>query len=326
MDIPTPQDLRQSAQTALRRGREPKKLIYYYAGISLVISLSVYIANLWLDQQISGIGGLSNLGTRAIFETIAQVLPMLSGILTMCLNLGFLAGLMRISRGQYADQTDLKAGFQKFWPLLRLSILEALVYFAVAFLAMQLGSLLFLLTPWAEPLMEVLVPIYESGTITMDDAMLADMLASMLPLLIFTGVLLLILLLPVMFRLRMSYFCLLDDPKGRALAALRESSRMMRRRFFRMLRIDLSLWLYYTATAVMLLVLYADLILAMLGISPPVDATLLALLVYTASAALQFLIHVFLRPTAEVTYLKVYDALREKPQDSGVVLGSIFDM
>lgn len=326
MDILNPHDLRKNAEAALLRGREPKKLIFFYAGISLVISLCVYIANLWLNQQISGIGGLSNLGTRAIFETISQVLPMLSGLLSMCLNLGFLAGLMRISRGQYADQTDLKTGFRKFWPLFRLSLLEALIYFSVAFLAMQVGSLLFMLTPWAEPLIAVLLPIYESGSIAMDDAMLVDMLASMLPLLIFTGVVLLIMLLPVMFRLRMSYFCLLDDPKGQALAALRESNRMMHRRFGQMFKIDLSLWLYYAANAAALLMLYADLILAMLGVPVPVDATVFALLVYVASAALQFVIHVFLRPTAEVTYLKVYDALREKPQDSGVVLGNIFDM
>lgn len=326
MDILNPHELRKNAETSLRRGREPKKLIYSYAGISLAISLAVYLANLWLNQQISGIGGLSNLGTRAIFETVRQVLPMLSSVLSMCLNLGFLAGMMRISRGQYADQTDLKTGFRKIWPLFRLSILEALIYFAVAFLAMQLSGLLFMLTPWAEPLMAVLVPIYESGTIALDDALLMDAIDLIIPLLIFTGVVILVMLLPIMYRLRMSYFCLLDDPNGRALAAIRESNRMMRRRFIQMIKIDLSLWLYYAALVLMTLVLYADLILAMLGIPAPMDATVFALVLYVASAGVQFVTHVYLRPTAEIMYLKVYDALREKPQDSGVVLGNIFDM
>lgn len=326
MDILNPHELRKNAELSLRRGRDPKKLIYSYAGICLAISLAVYIANLWLNQQISGIGGLSNFGTRAIFETVSQVLPMLSSVLTMCLNLGFLAGLMRISRGQYADQTDLKTGFRKIWPLFRLSILEALIYFSVTFLAMQLSGLLFMFTPWAEPLMTVLVPIYESGTIALDDALLTDAIGLMIPLLIFTGLVMLVMLLPVMFRMRMSYFCLLDDPNGRALAAIRESTRMMRRRFLPMIKIDLSLWLYYAAQALMALVLYADLILAMLEIPVPMDATVFALVLYVASAGVQFVTHVYLRPTAEITYLKVYDALREKPQDSGVVLGNIFDM
>ena len=102
MDILNPKDLRQQARTALRRGREPKKLIYTYAGITLAVSIIVFLANLWLNQQIEGTGGLGNLGTRAIFETVKQVLPIASSIISMCLNLGFLGGLLRISRGQYA--------------------------------------------------------------------------------------------------------------------------------------------------------------------------------------------------------------------------------
>lgn len=326
MDILNPRDLRKKAETALRRGREPKKLIYTYAGITLAISLGVYLANLLLNQQISGIGGLSNLGTRAIFETIQQLLPVLAVFFSLCLDFGFLGGLLRISRGQYADHTDLKAGFQKFWPLFRLVLLESLLYFAVVFLAMQLASILFLLTPWAEPLITVLLPIYESGTMMPDEAMVMDAIVPMIPLLIFTGVVIIIMLLPVMFRLRMAFFCLLDDPKGRAMAAMRESNRMMRRRFVQMLKIDLNLWLYYAATAVIYLVLYADLILVLLEIPAPMDATVFALVLFLISSAIQFAVQVFLRPTAEITYLKVYDSLREKPRDNSVVLGNIFDM
>lgn len=326
MDILNPKNLRQQAQTALRRGREPKKLIYAYAGISLAVALTTFLANLWLNHQIDGTGGLGNLGTRAIFETIKQIIPIASGFLAMCMNLGFLGGLMRICRGQYADHTDLKTGFRKFWPLFRLGLLEALLYFAVAFLAMQLGSTLFLFTPWAEPLMEILMPFYESGTMALVEAQLLALIGPMIPLIATVGAVLLVVLLPVMFRLRMSYFCLLDDPNGRALAALRESNRMMRGRFGQMIRVDLGLWLYYAATAAVLLVLYSDLILALLEIPFPMEAAVFAGVVYIASAAMQFGIHVFLRPNAEMTYLKAYDALREKKQDSTVVLGNIFDM
>lgn len=326
MDILNPKNLRKQAEMALRRGREPKKVIYSYAGISLAVSLAVFLVNLFLNQQIEGTGGLGNLGTRAIFETVQQLLPAASSLFAMCMNLGLLSGLMRISRGQYADHTDLKTGFRKFWPVFRLSMLQALIYLAVAFLAVQVGSTLFMFTPWAEPLMELLMPIYESGTLSLDEAQLLALIDPMIPLLIVTGLVMLIMLLPVMFRIRMAHFCLLDDPKGRAIAALRESNRMMRRRFGQMLKIDLNLWLYYAATAVMFLVLYADLIMALLEIPFPMDATVFATVLFVVSAAIQFGIHVFLRPTAEITYLKAYDSLREKPQDNTVVLGNIFDM
>ena len=108
MDILNPQSLREQTLNALRRGREPKKVIYSYAGATLVISLLVTLLDVWLENQIAGTSGLSNLGTRAIFSTAQQAIPMLSSLAAMCLELGFLHGLMRISRGQYADHTDLK--------------------------------------------------------------------------------------------------------------------------------------------------------------------------------------------------------------------------
>ena len=124
----------------------------------------------------------------------------------------------------------------------------------------------------------------------------------------------------------MALFCLLDDPKGRAMAAIRESSRMMRRRFGQMLKIDLRLWMYYAASAVSMLVLWADVILALLGIPFPMEAELFAGVLFGVSLLIQTLCLIFLRPAAEMTYLAAYDALREKKEDSGVVLGNIFDM
>lgn len=326
MEILNPKSLRQQAENALRRGREPKKLIYSFAGISLAISMTIFLANIWLDAEISGTGGLSNLGTRAVFATIQQSIPVLSSLAAMCLDLGFLGGLMRISRGQYADHTDLQTGFKKFWPLVRLALLQMVLYLAIAFLAFQLGGLIFTFTPWAGPLMEVMYPLYESGATVIEEAVMLELVDLMIPLLIVIGLVFLAVLMPFLFRMRMAYFCLLDDPRGRAMAAIRESSQMMRGRFGQMLKIDLSLWLYYASQAIMWVVLYADLIMLMLGIPFPVEMEIFSMLIYICSVLIQFAIHVWIRPIAEMTYLGAYDALREKPQDSGVVLGNIFDM
>ncbi len=326
MDILNPRSLRQRAVTALRRGREPKKLIYAYAGLTLAMSLGIFLANLWLDAQISGTGGLGNMGDRAILATIQQVIPLFSGFIAMCLDLGFLSGLMRISRGQYADHTDLKTGFRKFWSLVRLALLQSLLYFAIAFLALQLGSMIFMFTPRAEPLMEMLYPIYESGNFAISDAQAMELFGLMIPMLIIIALVFLAVLLPFLFRMRMAFFCLLDDPRGGAMAAIRTSSRMMRGRFLQLLKIDLNHWLYYAGTMLGLVVLWGDVILALLGVNIPLDAQVLALVACVGSAAVQFAVCVYLRPTAEITYLTAYDALREKPQDDGVVLGNIFDM
>ena len=326
MDILNPQSLREAAGRALNRGRDPKKLVYVYAGIGFALSLLVTLGSLFLDDRISGTGGLSQLGTRAVFSTIQQLLPMVCSLVALCLEFGYLSGIMRISRGQYADHTDLKVGFRKFWPLMRLMLLQGLVMLLVGILAFQVGSLIFAMTPWAGPLVEMMMELSAMDPASIDEQTLLSFLQQAAPMYLTVGVVFLIALIPVLFRLRMAMFCLLDDPNGRALAALSTSNRMMRRRFGPMLKIDLSLWLYYAATVVMSVLMYSDLLLPALGINVPLDPLVFSLLVYGAALVLQFIIQVTLRNKVEAVYVTAYDRLREKPKDTGVVLGNIFDM
>lgn len=326
MDILNPQSLREAAGRALNRGRDPKKLVYVYASIGFALSLLVTLGTLFLDDRISGTGGLSQLGTRAVFSTLQQLLPMVCSLAALCLEFGYLSGMMRIARGQYADHTDLKLGFRKFWPLMRLMLLQGLAMLLVGILAFQVGSLIFAMTPWAGPLVEMMMELSAMDPASIDEQTLLSFLQQAAPMYLTVGVVFLIALIPVLFRLRMAMFCLLDDPNGRAMAAIGTSNRMMRRRFGSMLKIDLSLWLYYAATVVMSVLMYSDLLLPALGINVPLDPLVFSLLVYGAALVLQFVIQVTLRNKVEAVYVTAYDRLREKPKDTGVVLGNIFDM
>lgn len=326
MDHLNPTLLRDQARHALNRGRDPKKVVYSYAGILLVVSMLITLADLLLENRISGTGGLSNLGTRAVLSTARQALPMLVSFATMCLELGYLHAMMRISRGQYADHTDLKVGFQHFWPMLRLTLLQSLVYMGLAVLAFQLSYTIFLLTPWAEPLLEMLYPIVESGATTLDEAAINAAAGLLTPMFVLFGIAYLAVWIPFLYWFRMASYCLLDNPRAGALAALRASRKLMRRRFGTMLKIDLSLWPYYLANLGMMLVLWMDMIIPLLGISVPLSPDALYLTAYGCSQMIHFVIQITLRNRAEITYLMAYNAIREKPRDQGVVLGNIFDM
>ena len=327
MDILNPRSLREDAQRALTRGRDPKKLVYTYAAIGLAISLLVTLADLWLEQEISGTGGLSNLGTRAIFSTAQQAAPVISAILVMCLELGYLSGMMRISRGQYADHTDLKVGLHKFFPLMRLNILQYLIFLAVGILAVQIAAVIFAMTPWSQPAMDAVLALSAADPAALTEADLLTVMDQMVPMYVISGIVFLIALIPFLFRMRMARFCLLDDPNGRALAAIRSSSKMMRRRFLPMLKVDLSLWIYYAALVVMNVLMYADWILAAFGVQVPLEPKTFSLLVYGGALILQFGIQISMRNRVEAIYVTAYDRLREKPKEGGsVVLGNIFDM
>ena len=73
-------------------------------------------------------------------------------------------------------------------------------------------------------------------------------------------------------------------------------------------------------------VCYGDQILLLMGISLPIPAMAGSFLFYGIYLVAQCAIYYFFRNEVEVTYVMAYEAIRPVEQDSGVVLGNIFDM
>lgn len=331
MQIPQPKSIKQSAARALARGRDPKKLILAYAGIAVGLSLAVTAVTYWLGLQIEGTGGLSQMGTRAVFSTAQQILPILQSAVLMCLELGYLQGMMRITRGQYADHTDLKTGFGLFGPLFRMTLLQALLYMAVGIATFYFSMQIYLLTPWAEDLTVILEPVISSTTImdtgyVLDEATLALATDAMLPMIILYFVLFGVLAVILSYRFRMANYALLDNPRSGAFTALRQSSKLMRRNGLKLFKLDLSYWWFHGLTVVASLILYGDMLLSRAGITLPMNDTAAYFLFYGLYLAVHFATQYFLRNRVEAGYISAYDAICPKPKDDGVVLGNIFDM
>lgn len=332
MKLPTIRELKADASHAYRRARDPKKLILAFAGIHILAAALLTVANQWLGTQIEGTGGLSNFGIRSILSTAMNVLPYAQMVVVMCLNFGYLHAILRMARGRYADHTDLKVGFRRFFPFLRLSLLQSVRYLALALVVFYASMLVFLNTSWSDPLVNILMPVIESAGTTTDvlslmDAVTLDLAYQALtPMFILFVVLYGIFAIPMYYRLRMSAYILLDDPKGRAMEAMRKSTQMMRGNKFQLFKLDLSYWWYYLLLTLASLISYGDMLLPLLGISLPINETVAFYLFYFVYLAALFAIYYFLRNPVEITYAKAYDSIVEKPQDDGVVLGSIFDV
>lgn len=331
MEIPYSSLLKQQADRALARGRDPKDLITFYLILTTLIAALSTAASYLLGLRISDTGGLSQMGTRAIFSTAQSLLPIVQSVLLSCLQLGYLQGMLRISRGLYADRTDLKSGIRKFFPLLRLSVLLVLIYFAVGFASFFFSMQLFSLTPWYDELYTVMMPVMSSAnaldpTYVMDDQTLAQAVKAMIPMLLIFAVLYGALALVLSYRFRMANYALLDDPAGSAVNALRTSTKLMRRNGLRLFKLDLSFWLYYVLSLLCSLLCYGDMLLPVLGVALPVSDTVAYFLFYGLYLAAVFALNYFFRNRLEATYMLAYDAVREKPKDEGVVLGNIFDL
>ena len=330
MVIPSVQAIKAETDRALRRANDPRKVILAYAGITVLLSALLTLANALLSDRIAGTGGLANFGIRSILSTAQSVLPMIQSVALLCLEFGYLHATLRISRGQYADHTDLKVGFHRFGAIIRLTMWQYFLIFSVTMMLFYLSMQIFILTPWADPLLDLLTPLVtEAGAnaaALMDEAMMDQALQMMVPMLVIYGIVCCVVLIPILYGFRMANYVLLDDPNGRAFAALRTSKQMMRRNKFRLFKLDLSFWWYYGLVALATAISYGDAILPMLGIQLPFNETIGFYLFYFLYLAMLFAIYYFLRNPMAVAYAKAYDSLREKPADNGVVLGNIFDL
>lgn len=330
--IPSAKYLKNKAANRLAGAKEPQKILLIYAAIFLGSSLLVTAVRFGLANEIAQTGGLRNLGIRSVLSTADSILPMLQMALMLCLNLGFVAAMLRISRRQFASPMTLKAGVERFWVLLRTRVLMFFIYSGAGFVSFYLSIALFMLTPLSNGFKELALPLVSTGEfnpqILVDQPELLDeIMPSMIPMFILFGVLLAAVCLILSYRYRLVNYLLIDNPQFGASYTLRMSRIHMRGNKLTMFKLDLSYWWYYLLELLTTLILYSDLLLALLGISLPLSADAMFWVTVITSLGANFAVLWFFQMKVEITYALAYDAIvpRAKPSD-GAVLGNIFQM
>ena len=330
MDICNTSEIKAAALRRLTDAGQAKRIAAIYAGVTLGLSALVTILGLVLEAMMSGATGLGGMGRRTILSSVQSMLPWVVGLITMCVELGYQAAMLRVARGQYASPQTLRLGFDRFWVLLRCILLEGVILFAIAFGGIYIATMLFMLTPFSGRVMEVLSPVLENVTLlspemVLDEALYDQLMQAMIPAFVMCAIVVAAAAIPVLYRLRMARFVIIDKPGIGALAALRESRKMMKGNCLKLFKLDVSLWVYYAGCVVASILCYGDILLPMLGISLPFSATVGYYLFFVLYLAVQFAVYYFLRNPAEVSYAIAYDSIRPKePKTEGVALGSIF--
>jgi len=332
MDIRNIRELKTFASERLANGRDVKRIVLIYAGLTVALTLLVTVVDYALGLRLDQLGGLSNMGTRSTLSAVQTLLPLVQSMVSTCLLVGFLAAMLRVARGQYVSPQTLRLGFDRFWVLLRATVIKTLLYTSTVMLCAYFGVMIYMMTPMARNVMELLMP-YVSDTsvlnsaIVLEDAVYAQFTSMLWPAYLICGILLAAMVLPMVYNFRMVHYVIIDKPGLGALAALRESKKMMRRNRLALFKLDLSMWWYYLAMVAATVLGYGELILPMLGVELPWSAEVSYFLFYILYLAASVAIYYFLLDKVEVTYGLAYDALKpEEKQDSGVVLGNIFQM
>lgn len=323
MSIPSAKYLKKKASNRLQSGNDPKKVVLVYAGIVALSSLVVTVVQDLLDSQISQTGGIQNIGTRSMLTTADTVLTIAQLLLVMCLTLGYTGSMLRIARGQYASPNSLKAGGERIWVLLRTRLLQMLIMTAAAFALCFLVVNVCLLTPLSNRVIAVMGTVSAEELLSNGLALIA-LYSAMLPIILIYLVALVPLLWYFSCTYRMVDYLLIDRPQLGAFGVLRESRRMMQGNMKMMFRVDLSFWWYYLLQALVSVLIYLNMVLALFAIGLPPEVLYWGTVVLYLAA--DFALRYFFSNKVAVTYALFYDSLCPKQEQSGAVLGNIFQM
>lgn len=332
MDIRNTRQLKTAAAERVANAPQEKRIVLIYGLILTALALLSTGLRFFLGLQIEDLGGLSNMASRSALSTLQSMLPLIQSMVTMCLTLGYTAAMLRIARGQYSSPNTLRLGFDRLWVLLRCAVIQGFIYAGLGIAAIYVASMLFVLSPFSAAFAEQAAPLLSQSTLlspemAIDEAAVAALIPSMIPMFLTAAMVACLLVVPVSFRFRMVNYILIDKPGIGAMAALRESRKIMRGNCLKLLKLDLSYWWYFLILLAASMIGNADLWLPLMGVELPMNADFAYFFFFILYLALQLAAYYFLRNRLETTYALVYDSLKpQEPESNGVVLGNIFQM
>ena len=311
-------------ETLQREGTRLKQILLLYLLIVTALSLGASILTVVLSDRIAETGGLRNMGLRSILSIAQTLLPTVQTVTVLCLQLGFTAAVLNARRGKDFSRDTLLGGFRRLLPLLWCYVLQALLYGLLGIVSMYLGVYIFLMLPMSQSFRELLTPLMESmsvmnSTLMLDNATMDAIASALTPALWIIAALYLPLLIPTHYRYRMAIYRLIDQPRPRAMMAMRESRVLLYRNRFALLKLDLRLWWFYALQLLAMLVCYGDVALALLGIQLPWSSTVSYFLFLILGLALQFAVFYFTMDRVTMIYVCAYESLilefEQKKQD-----------
>ncbi len=302
--------------TEQRGGWSPRKLILIHTGIAAGVTLAVMLLSLALSMRIENTGGLGGLGTRTLLTTVQTLLQFAQTVLMPFWSLSYLYTAMKLARRQRVEGPDLLEGFRRFFPYLRLMLLMGLLYLGIVLVCSFVASRIFILTPWARPVLEAMEPM-ASGTAVDEEAVLDAGVAALTPLLpilmAILGGLSLAVILPVSYQFRLAEYALLDAPEKGARAAMRRSRQLIYRQAWKLFRLDLHFWWYWLLELLVVAVSYGDQILAALGVALSMPPEAAYLLFSGLGLLAQLALFYLAKNRIAVSYALVYDGLIPPP-------------
>lgn len=298
--------IREMGRQRVENAKYPaRKLALLFTGVTVGTSLLLSLAGALLQSGINKTVGLGGLQTRMVLSFIQTVLLVVTTLAIPFWNLGYTGAALKTARGEEASPKSLLAGFGKIFPAIRLFVLLAAVLFFACFLGMQLGAILFAMSPAAEGTIRILENTLKNVTV-IDEVVTWNILTLAWPMLLTSFICMLVLLIPISYRLRLAEFSLMDG-QNFAIPNLVGSYKKMRGNCLTFFRLDLGFWWYYLLQALAVGLGFGD------QLFPGNQVAYWGF--YIGSCVLQVVVSALFMPRVMATYAVAYDEIiKEKEQ------------
>lgn len=303
----------QAAQRLSVASYSPRLLVLWHTGIALACNLVLTVISYLLSRQVSGTGGLSGMGTRAVLQSVQSILSIVLTVAMPFWEFGFVAAVLNLARKQYADPRDLTAGFRKLGPVARLLLLQTAVYTVLVIGCIQVSTIAVTMTPAGSGLMELMETLstdtefMQYGMIP--EEMMEPLLKAAIPVYIAAGVLFAGLAIPVSYRLRLARYIVMEEGKTKAFRALLQSNRSMRGNCIAFFRLDLSYWWYWLLQILCSALAFGDVLLNLMGVQLPVEADVVMFVFYGLQLVGTLVVAWLWRAPVETSYALAYDTV-----------------
>lgn len=241
------------------------RLTLLHSAVAFGANLLVLLIGFVLTRQADNMVGLSGIGSRSVLLTAQTVLTYALVLAMPFWNLGYTYAALGFARREYREFPSLAEGFRRFFPALRMFLLQLALILGVSYLCLQAATVLYMLFPWSDGLFAMAEQLMSDPTATIDAAAVEALLPSLIPVYVLFAGLLAGFLLPILYRLRLAAFALMDKAT-RARDAFRRSAVAMKGNRFALFKLDVSFWWYYGLLLLTGALTYGDAVLSALGI------------------------------------------------------------
>lgn len=300
--------LKQDAARRIRQaGTLPKKLVLLSVsavlGADLLSALVDVLANSYQGQE-----GLSGMATAGVLQTVNTLATLLISLAKPFWSVGLLTAIFAIYREGTASAGTLLTGFRRFPVFLRLTLLRALVLMVICIALYMPATMLFLASPWSEEFQNMAIADSGLAAGEISDALLR----TALPLVGIYMALVLLVYIPVAYRLRLPEYYVLEGCNAASLA-MGLSRRNTRGNVWSLVKLDLSFWWYYLGHVLLVAVLWLDKLAPLVGLSLPVQGMDAYWLCYGLYAVGFLALETFARPWVEGANVAFFQAVNVPP-------------